>query len=197
MNSVVENIQKTMDELGHVDISGVELESCDGKLLDIGEYDLDRHVAVQPAAIAYFGALKKEASRKVGLLKKAYERWEKKKYAEAKVAALSGTQTKATVADIEARYIVDNEKDIEKWEEQVGKAQMECDTLDSWYEAWRQKSFSIKEFVQVDEDNRYNTSSSVSTPEPRRTSLKKSQNSSEKMDKVRDIMKKSRERKKS
>jgi len=194
--SVVENIQRTMDDLGHVDISGVKLESCDGKLLDVGEYGLDRHVAVQPAAIAYFGTLKKEASRRVGSLKKAYERWEKKMYATAKVAALSGTQAKATVADVEARYIVDNEEEIEKWEAQIEKAQRESDTLDSWYEAWRQKSFSIREFVMVDEDERFNSSSSMKSPDGAPESPKKNQNSSKKMDRVRDIMKKNRENKK-
>lgn len=193
--SVIENIQKTMNELGDVELSGVSLESCDGKLLDVGEYDLDRHVAVQPAAIAYFGSLKKEASRRLGSLKKAYERWEKKKYAEAKIAALSGTQTKATVADIEARYIVDNEKDIEKWENQIEKAQHEYDTLDSWYEAWRQKSFSIREFVQVDEDERFNNSSSMKTGDREQQVFRKSSDSSDRTSRVRDIMKKNRERK--
>ena len=191
--SVIENIRGTMDDLGQVELSGVKLESCDGNLLDVGEYDLDRHVAVQPAAIAYFGSLKKEASRRLGAIKRAYDRWQKRKYAEAKAAALSGTQTKPTVADIEARYIVDNEKEIEKWEDQVEKAQMEYDTLDSWYEAWRQKSFSIREYVEVDEDERFNTSSSIKAGEKK---VEKSASGSARIDRVRDIMKKNREKNK-
>jgi len=192
--SVVENIQNTMNGLGQTELSGISLESCEAKLLDVGEYDLDRHVAVQPAAIAYFGSLKKEASRRVGTLKKAYERWQKKMYSQAKVAALSGTQTsKPTVADIEARYIVDNETEIVKWEKQIQKAQMEYDTLDSWYEAWRQKSFSIREFVQVDEDERFNSNSSIKTEG---ASDRKTSPGDVRIDKVRDIMKRSRERKK-
>jgi len=152
MGTVVQNITNACDELGQVDLSGIKLETADPKLLNVSIMELDQHVAMQPAAIAYYGSLLKEASRRVAAHKRAYDRWQKKKYAVAK-AALTGT--KANIPDIEARYIVDNEMEIEQWENKQEELQFEYDSLNVWYEAWRQKSFSIREYVGITDDERY------------------------------------------
>jgi len=183
--NVIENIKEACDALGQVELSGICLDSASPELLNVSEMSLDQHVAMQPAAIAYYGALLKEASRKVSAYKRAYDRWEKKKYAVAK-AALSGQ--KATVADIQARFIVDNESEIESWEKQQGNLQMEYDTLNVWYEAWRQKSFSIREFVGITDDERFNVNPSASSERGENNSP-----SNSKIQKVRDIMKRSRD----
>lgn len=161
--SLVENVKTAIDGMGQVELSGVKLESADVRLLDVGSLDLDQHVAMQPAAIAYYGAMRKEAMRRLAMLKRGYERWEKKTWALAKAAVLSGTtaQWKPTLADIESRFIADNENEIENWEKKVDKAQEEADTLESWYEAWRQKSFSLRDHVSIDEDERFNTGTSM------------------------------------
>ena len=158
-----ENVKTTIDSMGQVELSGIKLESADSRLLDPGSLDLDRHVAMQPSAIAYYGAMKKEASRRLANLKRSFDRWEKKQWALAKAAVMSGTtaQWKPTLADIEARYIADNEPAIQDWDDKIDKAQEEADTLESWYDAWRQKSFSLRESVSIDEDERFNSTSAV------------------------------------
>jgi hypothetical protein len=166
--TVTANIAKTCERLGEVELGGVKLESAEPVLLDVSQLDFNIHVAIQPAAIAYYGSLKKEALRRLSALRRSMDRWEKKKYAEAKASLGHGTG-KTTVADIEARYIVDNEAEIQKWETQLDKAQFEYDTLDVWFEAWRQKSFSIRDQAGIEETERFNSSSSigVSDGEPR------------------------------
>ena len=161
--SLADNVKTAIDGMGQVELSGIKLESADVRLLDVGSLNLDQHVAMQPAAIAYYGAMRKEAMRRLTMLKRGYERWEKKTWALAKAAVLSGTtaQWKPTLADIESRFIADNENDIENWEKKVDKAQEEADTLESWYEAWRQKSFSLRDHVSIDEDERFNTGTSM------------------------------------
>jgi len=168
--SVIENIVKTCDGLGDIELSGVKLESAERDLLDVSWGDLDQHVAMQPAAMAYFGALKKEAKRRCDNLKAAYDRWEKKKYAEARVAVESGTTAKSSikVEDVKARFIIDNEPEIEKWEKRLDKARAEYDTLDTWLEAWKQKSFSLNEYISIDTDERRSGSGSVMEKQQRR-----------------------------
>jgi hypothetical protein len=185
--SVVNNIREACDALGQVDLSGIPLEEANPQLLNVSAMELDQHVAMQPAAIAYYGSILKEASRRVAAHKRAYDRWQKKGYAIAK-AALTGQ--KATVADIEARYIVDNEPEIEKWEAQAEKLQMEYDNLNVWYEAWRQKSFSIREFVGITDDERYNSNPSSYGG---KGESQENNGTSPKLQKVRDIMRKKRE----
>lgn len=160
---VIKNISETCVKLGEVQLAGIKLETADAALLDVTKFTIDQHVAMQPAAIAYYGTLKKEAARKLAVLERQYDRWQKRQYALAKAAVESGTSNRSQikVEDIKARFVVDNETEIEKREVQIDRAQMEYDTLDSWYEAWKQKAFSIRETVSIEEDERYNSSSSI------------------------------------
>jgi hypothetical protein len=166
--AVIQNIAEMSMKLGQQDICGIRLEDAGPDLLDVSKLDLDMHVIMQPNAIAYYGAVKKEASRQLSNLKKAYDRWSKKKYAEAKASLGAGTG-KTTVADIEARFIVDNEIQIEDWERRIEEAQFDYDTMDSYLEAWRQKSFTIREYANLNNMENYNSNSSLSEEKARNT----------------------------
>ncbi len=195
MADVIQNIVATCESLGEVELSGVKLESAERDLLNVSWGDLGQHVAMQPAAMAYFGSLKKEAKRRLDNMKAAHDRWEKKKYAEAKVTVESGTTAKSAikVEDVKARFIIDNEPDIEKWEERKEKAQAEYDTLDNWLEAWKQKGFSLHEYVSIDSDERMGGSGSMVQRQQRGGPRKRSVSgevSQQKIQKVRDIMRK-------
>ena len=184
-NRVVERIAETCDNLGQVELAGIKLEEADPRLLDVSQLSFDQHVAMQPAAIAYFGVLRKEAARRLGRMEKAYDRWEKKQWAKAKAAFASGA-AKTTVDDIKARFVVDNEPDIEKWEDDIEKLQREKDTLDEWYEAWRQKSYSIREFADIEGDEIRNTATNISAKE-------KKDGASSRIENIRRIIRSKRE----
>jgi hypothetical protein len=190
--TVIERIVKTCSELGSVDVGGIKLEEAVPALLDVTQLDLDIHVAIQPAAIAYYGTLKKEALRRLANLRRGYERWQKKKYAEAKASLGAGTG-KTTMADIEARFIIDNEADIVKWENQLDRAQAEFDTLDVWFEAWKQKSFSIREHAGIEETERFNSSPSLGFGESGNSSDEKNITARGRFERIRGIIKQRRE----
>ena len=157
---VVEKIINSCVRLGGFELGNFKLEDGDPTLLNVSEFNLDVHVAMQPAAIAYYGSLKKQAMRRLATVEREHDRWQKKKYAEAKASLGVGTG-KTTVADIKSRLIIDNEVEIKQWEDRLDKAQLEFDTLDVWFEAWRQKGFSIREYAGIEEAERFNTSSSI------------------------------------
>jgi hypothetical protein len=179
--SLFEKVKGAINSMGQIELSGIRLEDASPRLLDIGDLDLDRHVAMQPSAVAYYGAMKKEADRTLAFLKRGFNRWEKKKWAMAKAAVLSGTTAgwKPTIADIESRFIADNEPELEEWDKKLDTAQEQSDTLDAWYEAWRQKSFALHDHASVAEDSRWNSSSSISKP---------SQGRSDKLEMVRGLI---------
>lgn len=189
LSEVAQKIVDVTENLGEVDLSGIRLDSVDPRLLDPGEMDLDRHVAVQASAIAYFGALKKEAGRRLAAVQRSYDRWQKKKYAEARVVAakLTGAKSALKVEDVKAQYILDNEPEIEKWEKQLERAQQEYDTLDVWYEAWKTKGFSLREHVSMDNDERY--SMTEVKGDDSQTSSAPVQSMSDRLARVRRIMK--------
>jgi hypothetical protein len=163
--SVLQNITDTCDGLGDITLSGIRLEDAESNLLDVSTGALDQHVAMQPAAMAYYLMLKKAAKRRMDNAKSAYDRWEKRHYALARAAVESGTTAKSSikVEDVKARFIVDNEPEIEKWEKRMDSVRAEYDTLDVWCEAWKQKSFSLREFVEIDADERWNSSDSITS----------------------------------
>ena len=195
MRMMTEKILVTLDELGGIELSGIKLNKPDKKLLDVGEMDIDQHVAMQPSAIAYYGALKKDAIRGLFAIKRDYDRWYKRKWVEAKVKASAGaTNYKPTVTDIEARLIVDNTKELEEWDNKLDTAQEIADTMESWFEAWRQKSFTIREHVSIDTEA-LRTSDSISGDGHRTRDGEQSQSeiNSDKIRRVRDIIRKRRE----
>lgn len=153
---VIGNISSSCSGLGDVQLNGIKLEDAKRDLLDVTTGSIDQHVAMQPAAMAYYFSLKKLAKRRLDNLISAYDRWEKKQYSIARAAVESGTVAKSAikVEDVKARFITDNEPEIVKWEDRIEKAQSQYDDLDSWCEAWKQKSFSIREFVSLEEDER-------------------------------------------
>ena len=160
---VIERVIKCCEDMGgEIDLSGVMLESASSMLLDVTQMELDQHVAMQPAAMAYFGSLAKSASRRLETQKRQFERWRKKKLAESRIAVQESiSPNKILAADIEARFIVDNESEIDKFEKTILKLQEQYDTLYVWLEAWKQKSFSIQQYVTLTEDERNVSSSSI------------------------------------
>ena len=64
--------------------------------------------------------------------------------------------------------------------------------LNHFFEAWKQKSFTIRETVSIEEDERF-TSTSMKGRSENRGGSEDMETRSLKMDKVREIMKKRRE----
>lgn len=197
--NVIQNIAATCDGLGDITLSGIKLEEAQRDLLDVSKGSLDQHVAMQPAAMAYYLSLKKLSKRGLDHILSAYDRWEKKQYALARAAVESGASSKSAikVEDVKARFVVDNEPEIEKWESRIEKAQGEYDTLDSWCEAWKQKSFSLREYISIEEDEKYGGSGSVlgSDEKGGRTERVQSEEVTQsRIDRVRQVIRKNRDR---
>lgn len=206
--NVILNIMDTCDKLGDITLSGIKLEDAHRDLLDVMKGPLDQHVAMQPAAMAYFLSLKKAAKRRLDNILSAFDRWEKRHYSLAKAAVESGVTSKSSikVEDVKARFVVDNEPEIEKWEARIEKMQEEYDTLDSWCEAWKQKSFSLREYVAIDEDERHSGSDSIMRGdnekggrdrggyEGRAGKAQSEESAQSRIDRVRQVIRKNRER---
>jgi hypothetical protein len=144
INQLCKNIETCCDALGKVKLLDIPLEECNPRLLDVREEDIDEHVSLQPAAIAYFGACRRQALRILSELEQDFEDWMKVQYSNTKAAMSASATKKPTVEDIRAQIIVDKQSDIDDWKKKIRAAQAESDLLDSYYEAWKQKGFSMK-----------------------------------------------------
>jgi hypothetical protein len=156
--SIFDSIQKACDDLGELDLSGVKLEDPTPKMLDIQDGVFDEHVAMQPASIAYYGMLMKQAKRELNATERAYDHWKKKAFHESKKELskpVNGKPSKATIADVESHVLLTNEQEIETWESDIDDLKAKFDVIESWYEAWRQKGFSMRELNESIKDERF------------------------------------------
>lgn len=152
---IIESINKSCVKLGECEIGGTRLETGSPQLFDVREGEFDEHVAMQPSAIAYFGVLRKQSERQLLSLKNNYEKWKKKKFHETKrKLETQNNKKKFTIADVDSSILIDNEQEIEDWENSIMELQEQYDTFDVWYSAWRQKSFSLKEHGQTMSDEK-------------------------------------------
>lgn len=154
IEKVVGSIEKACDDAGEKTIAGKSLESPDPCLLDVRDGDFDEHVSMQPSAIAYYGVLRKQSARHLEGMKRAYDRWQKRKFQEGRTALEATGSKKPTIAEIESFVLMNNEAEVEKFEEDIESLREQADTMDVWYEAWRQKSFSLREHGQTLSDER-------------------------------------------
>lgn len=152
---------KACDNLGEVELAGIKLESCDTELLNIlsSKFTLDQHVAMQPSAIAFYGQMKKLSSRRLAAFEREWDRWEKKKMAEARTVCEALSKKEAKLESVKGRFIVDNEIEITRYETRFKQFAEQADTLDAWFEAWKAKGFAIKEHASIEETENYQSSS--------------------------------------
>ena len=151
-DDVAQRIADTCNELGEVELSGIALETADRRLLDLNCMGFDQHVAMHPSAVAYYGMLLRNSDRELAAFERVISRWEKKKWAEAK-ASLANVKT--TVADVEARFVVDNESEIESHEKRLDELRAQNDALSVWFDAWKQKGFSMKDYAGIESEEKW------------------------------------------
>ena len=125
-----------------------KLEDADASLLKIDEYDLDKHVSMQAAAIAYYGMLKKDAARIMASAKRDFDRWKQVKWMELK-RRLAAEAGKSTNADVDNSFSTAYVNDLVEWDKRIDELEEQYDTLDSWYESWRSKSHEMHDMVQM------------------------------------------------
>jgi len=155
LNTICKNILQANEVMAKKEIMGIPIETCDTRLLEITEENMDEHVSMQPIAIAFWGVCYKQALRKCERIKRDYEMWRRSKYAAAKDAI----QGKCTIAEVEAKIEEANSAEIKTWNEQVDNAEDQADLLESWYKGWSQKGYSIKEHANIQMDESYATGS--------------------------------------
>ena len=148
----VDKVEKSLEAIGEMDFLSSRIEDADHSLLIVTEESLSVHVQLQPALIAYYGIKRKEAERDLSSCKSDFERWEKEKFPKSKkdLEELAGPKgKKPTIADIEAHIIVFNKSEHNGWMRRLEEAQRASDTFDVFYEAIRQKSFTLREFCSM------------------------------------------------
>lgn len=155
-DKTLEAIKSACKNAGDMNIMDIPLNSPKAELLNILIGNVDDHVVIQPAAIAYYGLVRKETEWSLRDEERDFEIWKKKKYQEAKELVMEKASTKKpTINDIESEFIRINEQELREREAVLAKLREQCDLMEVWYEAWKQKSYSNREHAQMKYDELY------------------------------------------
>ena len=135
------------ERAGKIKLKHFDFDEFDMDMLVLDAENIEEHISKQSAAVAYYGALYKQAVRNYEDVKKAWEYREKVMYAESSDAGKYNK--KPTRNDIEAQVVIDHEVEIEEWQDRMRKLKAQRDNLEVFWEGWKQKSFAINNFVDI------------------------------------------------
>ena len=141
------HLEEAFEKAGKIRLKEFDFENFDMDMLVLDAENLEEHISKQSAAVAYYGALYKQAVRNYEDAKKAWEYREKVMYAESSDA--SKYDKKPTRNDIEAQVVIDHKDEIDEWQEKLKALKAQRDNLEVFWEGWKQKSFAINNFVDV------------------------------------------------
>jgi len=199
MLDIFANIDEACKKFGDYSIMDCSLQSADNRLLDVREGSLHDHVAIQPGAIAYFGSLRRQAARYVEQVERELSKFEKVMSAQAR-AELKAKGEKATIAEVESFYIEKNQDKISELEERLDQARNQLDLTEVWYDAWKTKGFSLKEYAALIVEESFQTphltKQSIGREdlsEDEVESIKNSQEKGDKLSRIHGIIRRNRE----
>jgi len=138
-------VEDAYKEAASFKIGNISFDDFDLRMLVIDESNLNEHISKQPAAIAWFGSVYKTAVRLYEGKKKAFDLRQKEMYNDTK----NTCAPKTPVKEIEAKSVTQYKNEIEKWEEELSELRIKADSSEILYEAFKQKSFCLNQFVHV------------------------------------------------
>jgi len=150
---IANKISSSCEGLGKKQINGNNLDVVDSDFLDARCGSLHEHIAMQPSLIAYFGMKKKEAERNLRTAKERYDMFLKEAYAGVKSQSRNDTK-KLTVDEIKSNICIIYKNEHNTHIRNIEEAQEVFDTFDVYYDAIKQKGYTIKEMIAIDIDER-------------------------------------------
>lgn len=154
-----ENLDKSIEEIKDTDVSGINLNDPDKRLLFLDQLDINTHVIIQSPAVAFFGYKLDRAEAELKACKEDYEKWMKIKKLEAEAQLLGSSADsgyKPSEAKKEARVYVNarqkaketgEEDESEEWVAKIRLLEEYRDKIRFWFNGFTAKNFLINTFI--------------------------------------------------
>ena len=142
------NFDKLMSQASKTSIGAWNFEDPDMSILTVTEENFEEHLVKQPAAIAYFGFLMKEAAREYEQLNKAFEYRYSEMYGDC-ANVLSKGKDKMTIKSVEAMILSKYQTELEDWNKRLAVKREKKDNFEIFYESWKQKGYTLNNFKDL------------------------------------------------
>lgn len=125
-----------------------DFENPSIEMLEVNENNYLDALSKQPAALAYFGTLYKEAQRELEDLELYYKNRYNEMYGECS-DIISKQKVKSTQRDVDALVRTKYTSELEEIEKQLRVKKKNKDVYEMFYEGWKAKSFALGSFTNL------------------------------------------------
>jgi len=157
-----------MTQAGDAKFGGVTLKDADASLIkELNDQTLPDHWAIQASSVAYYGQLKNKIARQMEKAERDIKLERLRFKAEAlKAAKETYMLSRPSKEDIDLIMILEDLGKINELEETLAYWKAASEDIDVWLDAWKQKSFSMRGYTDVNVVMRYNSSEGNVKPSP-------------------------------
>lgn len=143
----MDKFEEAFNKAGEFEFDRFKFDEPDYEMLIFDEESYLEHLRVQSAGIAYYGSISKAADRKYDELEKRYKFRYNEMFSEC--SDTMNKLGKKAVKDIEALIQSKYEDELNKWDKALEEAKIYKDNANIFYEAWKNKSFSLNSMTQM------------------------------------------------
>lgn len=147
--------------------NGIRLDEPDYSMLTVDEESFLEHLKVQAAGLAYYSSLAKAAARALEDLERRYRYRYNEMYAEC-----ADIQSRATgrvnAREVEALMRSKYESELDRWDASISEAKAKKDGVESFYEGWKAKGFSLNSMTSLVTSNLLTPKTSITEDDMRK-----------------------------
>ena len=108
-----------------------------------------QHLQKQPAGVAYYGMLHKQAKQELKRLQKQRDSYLKNKASLSMLTLQKATTGKVTKYEAEDMALMSYKEVFDKYNQQIEELTEQTDILQEYYLAWKQKGFTLNNIVNL------------------------------------------------
>ena len=142
------DLEKTIKKAESMSMGEWDFENPSIEMLEVNENNYLESLSKQPAALAYFGTLYKEAQRELEDLELYYKNRYNEMYGECS-DIISKQKIKSTQRDDDALVRTKYTSELEELEKQIRVKKKNKDVYEMFYEGWKAKSFALGSFTNL------------------------------------------------
>jgi len=162
---IVDGAIHAMLNMGEFGIDADSFAQLDPKIMVFDETNIDEHVRMQAAGLAYYAQVKTEVDDILVRLEKKYARWRKVEHRKANNTVMQRMgNKKPNIIDVEAEMLSTKGDEIKAWEDKIQKWKKRSEAMENLLNAWKQKSFAMNKFVDMQTEEYFQTDSIQKKP---------------------------------
>lgn len=142
------DLEKTIKKAESMSMGEWDFENPSIEMLEVNENNYLESLSKQPAALAYFGTLYKEAQRELEDIELYYKNRYNEMYGECS-DIISKQKIKSTQRDVDALVRTKYTSELEELEKQIRVKKKNKDVYEMFYEGWKAKSFALGSFTNL------------------------------------------------